>query len=81
MFISYVPDFAQVRQKMLYAATRATLKQEFGGGQIKDELHGTTMVSIGNYNLLPVLLCLYATSHVQCVSSAIVYERRDYAIF
>ena len=30
---------------MLYAATRATLKSVFGGGQIKEELFGTAMVS------------------------------------
>lgn len=29
---------------MLYAATRATLKKEFGGGHIKDEIFGTTKV-------------------------------------
>lgn len=34
----------QVRQKMLYAATRATLKKEFGGGHIKDEVFGTVKV-------------------------------------
>jgi len=37
---------SQVRQKMLYAATRATLKMEFGGGLIKDELFGTAAVSL-----------------------------------
>lgn len=36
----------QVRQKMLYAATRATLKKEFGGGHIKDEVFGTNKVSV-----------------------------------
>lgn len=36
----------QVRQKMLYAATRATLKKEFGGGHIKDEVFGTNKVCI-----------------------------------
>lgn len=41
IFISWSPDFSPVRQKMLYAATRATLKQEFGGGQIKEEVFGT----------------------------------------
>lgn len=46
IFISYSPDFSPVRQKMLYAATRATLKKEFGGGQIKDELFGTVPVDI-----------------------------------
>ena len=30
---------------MLYAATRATLKMQFGGGQVKDELFGTVEVS------------------------------------
>jgi len=30
---------------MLYAATRATLKKEFGGASIKDELFGTVAVS------------------------------------
>lgn len=29
---------------MLYAATRATVKKEFGGGHIKDELFGTLKV-------------------------------------
>lgn len=34
----------QVRQKMLYAATRATVKKEFGGGHVKDEMFGTVEV-------------------------------------
>lgn len=42
LFISWSPDFATVKQKMLYAATKSTLKLEFGAGQIKDELFGTT---------------------------------------
>lgn len=29
---------------MLYAATRATVKKEFGGGHIKDEIFATTKV-------------------------------------
>uniref|UniRef100_A0A4X1VNF5 Twinfilin actin binding protein 2 n=1 Tax=Sus scrofa TaxID=9823 RepID=A0A4X1VNF5_PIG len=36
-----LPPARQVRLKMLYAATRATVKKEFGGGHIKDELFGT----------------------------------------
>lgn len=44
MLISWSPDDAPVRQKMLYASTKATLKQEFGSGQIKEELHGTVKV-------------------------------------
>lgn len=42
IYICYTPDFAIVRQKMLYASTRATLKKEFGGGQVRDEMFGTT---------------------------------------
>nr|XP_020651165.1 twinfilin-1 [Pogona vitticeps] len=41
IFIAWSPDHSPVRQKMLYAATRATLKKEFGGGHIKDEVFGT----------------------------------------
>ncbi|GFR72708.1 twinfilin-2 [Elysia marginata] len=46
LFISWSPDFAQVRHKMLYAATRATMKMQFGGGQIKDELFGTAKADV-----------------------------------
>lgn len=38
--------FQKVRNKMLYAATRATLKKEFGGGHIKDEIFATTKVGV-----------------------------------
>ncbi|XP_026162298.1 twinfilin-2-like isoform X2 [Mastacembelus armatus] len=41
IFIAWSPDQSPVRQKMMYAATRATLKKEFGGGHIKDEIFGT----------------------------------------
>lgn len=33
-----------MKQKMLYAATRATVKKEFGGGHVKYEMFGTTEV-------------------------------------
>ena len=46
LFITWSPDFAIVKQKMLYASTRSTLKQEFGAGQIKDELFGTSKEDI-----------------------------------
>lgn len=36
---------------MLYAATRATLKKEFGGGHIKDEIFATTKVSFHTWRL------------------------------
>ncbi|XP_012258029.1 twinfilin isoform X1 [Athalia rosae] len=41
LFISWSPDTASIRQKMLYASTKATLKQEFGTAAFKEELHGT----------------------------------------
>ncbi|OXB58608.1 hypothetical protein ASZ78_009187 [Callipepla squamata] len=51
IFIAWSPDHSPVRQKMLYAATRATLKKEFGGGHIKDEVFGTVEddVSLNGY--------------------------------
>ncbi|KAG1698542.1 Twinfilin-1 [Nymphon striatum] len=40
--------FSPVREKMLFASTKATLKNEFGG-QIKHELFGTEDVSLKGY--------------------------------
>lgn len=34
----------QVRDKMLYSATKATMKKSFGGGAIKDEVYGNMKV-------------------------------------
>ena len=44
LMITWSPDDSPVRQKMLYASTKATLKKEFGGAQIKDEVFGTVKV-------------------------------------
>ena len=49
ILISWSPDTAPIRQKMLYASTKATLKQEFGSAQIKDEIHGTVLVQLCNF--------------------------------
>ncbi|KAJ8245692.1 hypothetical protein GJAV_G00273460 [Gymnothorax javanicus] len=51
LFLAWSPDRSPVRQKMLYAGTRATLKKEFGGGHIKDEIFGTVTddVSLSGY--------------------------------
>lgn len=40
---SWIPETATTRQKMLYASTKATLKNEFGSAHIKEEMHGTTI--------------------------------------
>ena len=44
LMISWSPDSASIRNKMLYASTKATLKKEFGGGQILDDLYGNVRV-------------------------------------
>lgn len=40
ILIAWSPGHCHVRQKMLYAVTRATLTKESGGGHIKDEAFG-----------------------------------------
>eukprot|EP00999_Lentomonas_sp_LEN2_P002955 NODE_813_length_1175_cov_75.741412_g772_i0.p1 GENE.NODE_813_length_1175_cov_75.741412_g772_i0~~NODE_813_length_1175_cov_75.741412_g772_i0.p1 ORF type:complete len:365 (-),score=84.76 NODE_813_length_1175_cov_75.741412_g772_i0:79-1095(-) len=39
-FLCYVPDYAKVRDKMLYASTRATLKKTLGDYRFKDDVYG-----------------------------------------
>lgn len=34
LFVSWTPETSSVRDKMIYASTKSTLKQEFGGGSI-----------------------------------------------
>lgn len=51
MLISWSPDSASIRNKMLYASTKATLKKEFGGGQIKDDLYGNVRVRIDSKSI------------------------------
>lgn len=45
VFIAWSPDFANVKEKMLYASTKATFKQTFGTHHIKDELYATEKVA------------------------------------
>ena len=40
LLISWSPDSASVRSKMLYASTKASLKKEFGGTHVYDDLYG-----------------------------------------
>ena len=46
LFIPFAPDEAEVRKKMLHAATRNNAKMEFGSGRIKEELFGTVVSDI-----------------------------------
>jgi len=41
LFITWIPEDATVREKMIYASTKATLKNQFGSGQIKEEMLAT----------------------------------------
>ncbi|RCI02509.1 Twinfilin-1, partial [Rhizopus stolonifer] len=41
LFLCYVPDNAKVRDKMLYASTRATLTKELGDYRFTDSVYGT----------------------------------------
>jgi len=41
ILMSWSPDHANTRQKMLYASTKATFKKEFGQGQFKDDYFAT----------------------------------------
>lgn len=52
IYVVYIPDMSKVRQKMLYASTRATLKKEFGSDFFSDELFGTELsdVNLSGYN-------------------------------
>ncbi|XP_017467669.1 PREDICTED: twinfilin [Rhagoletis zephyria] len=43
LLLSWVPDNATIRQKMVYASTKATLKTEFGSAHITEEIHATTL--------------------------------------
>ena len=51
LLLAYSPDFSHVREKMLYAATRSTLKSTFGSNYISDEVFGTLVVCIGAAHL------------------------------
>lgn len=41
LLVSWVPETASIRQKMVYASTKASLKTEFGTAYITEELHAT----------------------------------------
>ncbi|VDP22320.1 unnamed protein product [Soboliphyme baturini] len=42
LFVTFVPDDASIRQKMLYASTQMTLKKQFGNGCIKYDMHASS---------------------------------------
>jgi len=46
VLISWSPDSASVRFKMLYASTKATLKKDFGSGHISDDYYANTMEEV-----------------------------------
>lgn len=46
LFITWIPEAASVRNKMMYASTKATLKSNFGTSYITDEVHATSLSEI-----------------------------------
>ncbi|KAI9323825.1 hypothetical protein BX666DRAFT_1873781 [Dichotomocladium elegans] len=52
LFLCYVPDHAKIRDKMLYASTRASLTKELGDSRFVDSIYGTTQdeMSFDGYN-------------------------------
>lgn len=46
MMISWIPEIASIRQKMIYASTKSTLKLEFGGSYLKEEYHATSLEEV-----------------------------------
>ncbi|KAG2228262.1 hypothetical protein INT45_011054 [Circinella minor] len=49
LFLSYVPDNAKIRDKMIYASTRASLTKELGDNHFTDSIYGTTKDDV-NYD-------------------------------
>ncbi|KAF5303467.1 hypothetical protein FQA39_LY09930 [Lamprigera yunnana] len=49
LFISWSPDTAPIREKMLYASTKATLKQQFGTSEIKEEMRASSEITLDGY--------------------------------
>jgi len=47
LLFTWSPDDSPVRQKMLYASTKATLRLEFGAGQIKEEVFASCREDAG----------------------------------
>lgn len=58
LLISWIPDSATIRQKMLYASTKATLKTEFGSAHITEEIHATDIVRIQSSIVISMFLFL-----------------------
>jgi hypothetical protein len=46
LLLSWIPDTATIRLKMLYASTKSTLKTEFGSSYIEEEVHATSKVKL-----------------------------------
>lgn len=59
LFLCYVPDHAKVRDKMLYASTRATLTKELGDYRFADSIYGTEKVmQLGKQWLYEVIIIM-----------------------
>lgn len=54
IFLCYVPDVAPIRQKMIYAATRASLTKDLGDSHFTDSIYGTNKVPLSRSQLLDI---------------------------
>ena len=58
LFIAWSPDDSPVRQKMLYSATRASIKKEFGGGGL---------IKVSYIDCATRYICInFATNWLEC---------------
>ena len=77
IFISWSPDFSPIKQKMLFAATKSTLKQEFGGGLIKEEMFGTTKEDISLSGYKKHLVAQHAPAPLTNAEEEIKYIKKN----
>lgn len=83
VLLSWSPDDSPVREKMLYASTKATLRKEFGATQIKDEVFGTVKDDVSLEGLrrhrksaaAPVPLTSRVRLHCTNIKNIIVYPK------
>ena len=72
LFISWSPDTASVRNKMLYSSTKATLKRTFGSGLICGDLFGSHRVSITSTQIQKI--------HIHVLQFCAIWKKTNYVL-
>ena len=75
LFLCYVPDGAKVRDKMLYASTRATLTKELGDYRFVDNIYGTEKVSSEVDYIACLLIWVYSLNLLGKDTKSILHIR------